>query len=190
MVAVTLSACHDAIDPAVSTEPDNEAAVGEPRALADRVWCAASPDEVRNQQGFRTPDDTFALWATSVPGGFAGFWFANDTLRFGLRDMKQSAAAIPALAEVSGRRGVPVEVRYDWLELYGCYRVANRVAAHIDGVVSSDIDEVRNRIVYGATTEAIRQKVTATVLAARIPRDMFDTKIASPIVIAFAAGKR
>ena len=80
------------------------------------------------QQGVRNHDDNWALWATQVPGGFAGMWIRNDTVRVGLTDLQQSAAAIDVVARLSGRRATPVQVRYDWLELYGCYKVANQVA--------------------------------------------------------------
>jgi hypothetical protein len=180
---ISISACRETISEVKEVDIDDEVVVREPRPLGERMWCAADSAEVVNKQGQRNHDDNWALWSTRIPGGFAGMWIRNDTMRVGLRDLQSGPAAVDAVLELSGRRATPVQVRYDWLELYGCYRVANQVAWRIPGMFSSDIQEVRNRLEYGVTSDSARQKLIAAVVAARIPRDMVEANIGSPPVL-------
>lgn len=167
----------------------------EPSASED-LWCAAQPSQIITPTlGVElTPAEFQAYVATRVPGGFGGWYFAdqsNEVLSYVLKDLSSARIAEDTLRQILVEwSGVytgsfahaslnAVSGRYNYLELYGCLLTLRS----LDGVVptSLSISEPFNRIELGvASTEnqaAVRQQLTAM----GYPQDLVSVKVA-PII--------
>jgi len=137
----------------------------------------------------RSLDDIFAAIAREVPG-FAGFYFAEDgrTLIAVLKEpvsepdvLCQSMARPSGMARLANLSVRSVYAQYSFLELQGWYRPVQE-ALSIPGVVRSDIDEVRNRIVIGVETDEAREVVAQMVEELGIPTEAVSIEHAEPAV--------
>jgi hypothetical protein len=179
-------ACSAALGCAEQAGPAEQRATLEPLEGLDqtteaRAACALEPLAVSSLPPVRFPDTEFARWALRIPGGFAGIWIENNELRFHLVDLGRHVEAtdtLRAILQAQGRLGLlpsgfrAVKGAYDWLELMGCYALVTPAAFGIANVVSTDIDEKRNRIVVGASTEiaraAVRERLNGTIVPSRM----------------------
>lgn len=115
----------------------------------------------------RTLDELFLDLAARIPGGFGGLFLRDGEYVLWLKDLDESGAAVQALARLTSgsRREIrPDRVRmleadFDWIELYGWYSGMRDVVWRHDGVVTTDIDEGRNRIVIGLEDPSARAGV-------------------------------
>lgn len=119
-----------------------------------------SSEVVPNPQ-FSTLDEEWAYLARHDVPGFAGLLAEGCNLVILLRDLRYEAAARRYWEPRMGKiilgadpascvppKAVVRQVRYDFAQLYDWYQRIGPVTA-VPGVVSTDIDERRNRIVIG-----------------------------------------
>ncbi len=136
-----------------------------------------------------TIDDQWAAIARDVPGGWGGLFFdAWPTIY--LVDPSQRTAALDALyalgvgAPYADIRSAYVrQGRWDFGQLYDWYRYINEVAVGwYYGVASRDIDEVRNRLVYGVLEDSL-DSFTETIESLQLPCELVVIKVGSGIVV-------
>lgn len=139
-----------------------------------------------------TIDDEYARIADEVPG-FAGIYFDGSGVPVVL--LKNSQAASEARGRLSelllrGANGNAAQVaqvagqmaslrvehaRFDFRELYDWYKdMVISAAFAVSGVVMTDIDERRNRIVVGVRDGASLGRARASMAALGLPRDAYD----------------
>lgn len=120
--------------------------------------------------------DTQALdLAASVPGYGGHFYAADGTLQIYLQD---PTAASPLLAGLTFRP-LPADYSFDQLQ-----RAADRVLADVQGlpgVVFSDLDESRNRVVMGVESALAAARV-GSELASRDLDGVVEVRVVSPVV--------
>jgi hypothetical protein len=138
------------------------------------------------------PDDEWAIIARKLPGGFAGLFF--DTSRDQGAGHEQGplvvmladtshhdatlAAIAPRIAAMYGDRNLDVRgaavrrARWDFAQLYDWYNYLSATAWAERGMSSSDIDEVRNRIVYGVVSDTAKRQLEERLASAGIPCDL------------------
>lgn len=134
-----------------------------------------------------TIDATFARIAQENPG-FAGVYYGEDgalnVVMAGARPL--SARARSRLEELGvDPNAQPVRVvrgQYDFVQLHTMHRDARPVLG-LQGVVFTDVDERRNRVVIGVSTPAAAAAVERAVDMAGIPRDAVVTELAEPIEV-------
>ena len=142
-----------------------------------------------------TIDDRFADLARVVPGGFGGLWLEGHVLHANLVDLSKRAEAQAALARElrgefgpggPGQRGlvdldaiVFHQGRYDYVQLVDWYR--RLTPALGEGVISGDIDEVRNRIAIGVQDDAAIERVRRKVVELGIPPEAVIVELREPI---------
>lgn len=145
-----------------------------------------------------TIDDRFADLARAVPGGFGGLWLQGDVLHVNLVDLSREAEARAALKErlrgefgpgAGGQRGrveldriVFHQGRYDYVQLTAWYA---RLPAGLgyEGVITTDIDERRNRIVVGVESAAAAERVRRRVAELGIPAEAVLVERGEPVRI-------
>jgi hypothetical protein len=123
-----------------------------------------------------TPDDRWAEIARRVPGGFAGALYDGDTPVLLLTDPGQAAAAKAALAPLRpgfdvGRAAVR-QARWTFAQLYDWYLYLNTAYGEGPARTATDIDEARNRLLYGAADEAGRDRIVARLAQLDLPCDL------------------
>jgi len=137
----------------------------EPMALAE---CTLNSDRVPPQAPLdsSTPDSRWAEAARQVPGGWGGLFFEDKALTVYLVDPRQQVEAAQALLEFGiGISGARVKQgRWDFGQLFDWhFYIKSQLGDEEIVVTSSDIDEVRNRLVYGVVDEET-QRTTITFL--------------------------
>lgn len=165
-------------------------------AAPTEVFCAAQSAQIATPTfgATLTPSEFQAYVATRVPGGFGGWYFAdqsNDVLSYVLKDVRLAGIAEDTLRQIFLEwSGVytgsvaqaslnAVSGRYNYLELYGCLLTLKS----LDGVASTSlsINEPLNRIEIGVpsteTQAALRQELTAM----GYPPDLVSVNVA-PII--------
>ena len=156
-------------DPTALSEPFD------PTALSD---CTPKPDfmpppDLSDPFGH---DGLMAAAARVVPGGYAGRFldFDDGALTANLVDPSQQAEATQALLEFGiDIRGARVrQVRWDFAQLYDWYFYVNSRVWELDGVHQSDIDEYRNRLVYGVVDEETQRTVTTFLGSMTLPCEL------------------
>lgn len=179
LAALALAAvgCGDSpIEPA-SCEPTDPG----PSISGDQLALLPPPPST-----FRTPDDEWADIARAVPGGWGGAFFEVGELVIYLVDPTQREAAAAALgARLPGFDYASASVwkaRWDFAQLYDWYRYIAVVVGWPGGLVSRDIDEYRNRLVYGALPDSIAA-VQAALESADLPCELFIVEEGSPVVV-------
>jgi hypothetical protein len=147
----------------------------------------------------RTRDDHAAELARRVPGGYGGLYVEYDpplqpdgAIRFETRravvflvDTTQRDAALRALSSTAHSEQLPLNVvhartraaRWSFAELYDWYGLLNNIVWR-EGVVSSDIDEKQNRIVYAVENAAGRERLERRLAPLDLP--CFLVGVASP----------
>lgn len=121
----------------------------------------------------RTVDDEWADIARQVPGGFAGIILENGTPVIFLVDTTQRQQAFAGL---QGRLSVPGgfagakvrAVRWNFAQLAEWYRYlqVHPLGAQIS---TSDIDEAKNRITFGAPDSTSRAKIEQSLAKLDLP---------------------
>jgi len=114
--------------------------------------------------GWQTMDDHWAAIAREVPGGWGGVFLVDGqpTIYLVHPDKRDDAvAALYALgigeSVFDVRLSTVLQGRWDFAQLYDWYRYINVRAWTMDGLRTSDIDEVQNRLVYGFDSSAVTQ---------------------------------
>jgi hypothetical protein len=132
--------------------------------------------ELPTPGAIQTDDARRAEAARRVPGGFAGAVYEDGKPVLLLTDPGQAAAAKAALEpllpefDVAGAdvRGV----RWNFAQLYDWYRYLNTTVGQDPALTAVDIDEQRNRLVYGAADEAARDHIVARLTQLELPCDL------------------
>jgi hypothetical protein len=147
------------------------------------------------------PDDEWARIARELPGGFAGLFF--DTRREpGVRPVQGPlvvmladtshheetlAALAPRVAAMRGGRGPDVRgaivrrARWDFAQLYDWSHYLMNTAWTRGEITSSDIDEVRNRIVYGVVDEGAKSRLEMGLAARDVPCELVIVEVSGPV---------
>jgi len=149
-----------------TSSPPHWASIGK-RCSADAP-AVSLPDSVRGSLGapreaVRDDDARWAQFARRIPGGWGGFLLDRGVPTIYLVDTARRSEAIAEInrhgldgrtlgSKVSVRKG-----RWDFAQLYDWYRfLTPRLAT--PGIVSTDIDEGANRLLYGvATTQDVQE---------------------------------
>lgn len=136
-----------------------------------------------------TIDDEWAAIARQVPGGWGGFFLENGQPTVYLVDPSERSAALAALYA----RGVgqPFDIRdatvwkgrWDFAQLYDWDRYIWVAVGWPDGLVTRDIDEYRNRLVYGVRDTLALDSITATFESADLPCELLLIEVTGDIVI-------
>lgn len=111
-------------------------------------------------------------------GGMVEFLFSKDIAPNALEELKQQLASRGFA--ISGRSSIR-RVRYDFCTLRRWYRPLSNEVFEIDGVVLTDIDEMRNRIVVGVVDRKSSEDEIARI-AARfgIPKEAISVEQMEP----------
>ncbi|MDY7093930.1 MAG: hypothetical protein SX243_13240 [Acidobacteriota bacterium] len=146
--------------------------------LAAELWLAplaqAGPATAATPTIWTLDDQTLDLAAT-VPGYGGHFYGADGSLQIYLQD---SAAASPLLAGLSYRA---LAADYSFAQLQDA---ADRVLAELQGlpgVVFSDLDESRNRVVVGVGSGLAAARISAE-LSSRGLDGIVEVRVVSPVV--------
>jgi len=127
----------------------------------------------------QTLDDQYAELAARVPG-FGGLYLDEDgTTHVYLQDLSRAHDV-----QDLGERVVVQQGEYDFRDLYA-WKAAVRPLLTSAGTVFLDIDESRNRLVFGVESDAIRgfsDLLARFLLSARVPSDAVIVEAAEPIV--------
>lgn len=154
------------------------------------------PDALRSslpQDRVRTMDAEWAAVAREVPGGWGGLFYHENRLTLYLVDPSKRQEAIAALEqELAGTetshlvpelRGARIlRGRWDFAQLYDWYRYLNQQVWSESGITFGDIDEVKNRIEYGARDEAARARLIARLDGLNLPCGLVVVVIRAPAV--------
>ena len=150
---------------------------------------------------FRTRDDHDAELARRVPGGYGGLYveyepplqrdgaIRTETRRafVFLVDTTQREAALRALSSTAEPGQFPLNVvgaqtrpaRWSFAELYDWYGVLLSAAVR-DGVVTTDIDERENRLVFGVEDALGRQRLEQQLARLDLPCFLIGIRVTSP----------
>jgi len=142
-------------------------------------------------RGNATHDDKLAEVGDRVPE-FAGLTVDEPRKAAMVRvtDGKDETArtALEAYRDVMGGGGlegykaVAVKVSYSWHQLKTWYDTANQAGAWQDGVTLGDIDELENRIHYGASDpDQVRECIAAVMRHYDIPDDAWHLDRQDPV---------
>ena len=175
------------------------AAATEPRpaacdARASDVLASVRRDSVpQPASSFRTIDDESADVARQAPGGYAGI-YRDDAGRLVvlLRDTTDVAATLraltPLLAALYGGRLGPldgaqvVKTRWDFAQLQDWYRYLQPRVWLAGEVTVTDIDEVRNQLMFGVRDEGARSAVESVLRTLDVPCGLVSVKVAAPVI--------
>jgi hypothetical protein len=133
--------------------------------------------------GFLNIDDQWAEISQQVPGGWGGMFLLHGRPTMYLTDPSRREAAravlqhlYPRSAEADVLRG-----RWSFAELYDWYRYINRTAWSSSGMRSSDIDEGANRLRYGVSDQAARERLEQRLRQLGIPCYLVSIELAQPV---------
>ncbi len=169
--------------------------------------CLSPADHLGNPEALPerhhwTPDDEFSYWARRIPGGFGGFFYGTmdgigepDKINFFLVDLEQQEEAADTLIyilqdgdrtfrnlQVSRFALNALQGEFDWLQLQSCYHALRDGGIwDVEGVLSSDIDDSKNRLAYGVENMRTAQLVWSKVDILKVPREMVTTHLAAPV---------
>jgi hypothetical protein len=162
-----------------ATEPSS---CGEARSLDPSL--RIPPDT----SGVGTIDDRWAAIARWVPGGWGGFFLDSGRPTVYLVHPEQRQEALADLYALG--LGQPLydirtaqvrEGRWDFAQLYDWYRYIKVRIGWPDGLYSTDIDEGRNRLVFGVDTTA-KAEVLLLFGALDLPCDLVEISVESRVV--------
>lgn len=135
--------------------------------------------------GFLTGDDKQAQIAREVPGGWGGMFFAEGRPTIYLVNPDARDAAVAVLQEkipsFSFATADIWQARWDFAQLYDWYRYIGATIGRPDGVLTSDIDEKQNRLVYGIRADAL-DSVRVLFELADLPCELVVFEEATPII--------
>ncbi len=92
------------------------------------------------------------------------------------------AAIVGRFPEMSSKRFEIVNTTYDFAQLSAWYALIDPLYG-VPGLVSTDIDEVRNKIVIGVETEADRAPMEQKIAELPIPSDAIEVAIVGPVIL-------
>lgn len=135
--------------------------------------------------------DLNAEWAAiarRTRGGWGGYFIDDGTPTLYLLEPSKLEEAAEALRA----EGIPVastvvvkQGRWDFTELYDWYRYLNPHLWAVEGVVSSDIQESRNRLEYGVIDEPTRVKMEKILAGLDVPCFLVAIEIQDyPVILA------
>lgn len=134
------------------------------------------PDSLARQLPPRTgrmiPDDRWADLATTVPGGFAGFFY--DSTHTPILLLTQPTQAVAAQRALAGKIGLPPnatvrQARWDFAQLVDWF---NYLLPRLGVGVTADKDESIDRIRFSVTSIAARDSVVRALAALPLPCDL------------------
>ena len=172
---VVLSAC----DERTATGPQVQNETVASRSAPVRV----APSRAR-PPGFASADEEFTALAKEMPGKFGGYFYGtNDRLTVYLVDLRQRHAALGVLLPAlhrrfprNPRRGHPdpssirfLQGQYDFGELARWRSLVDQNHLRFGGLVTTDVDEARNRVVIGVEDAAAQARARAQLAALGIP---------------------
>jgi len=135
----------------------------------------------------RTVDDQWADLAREVPGGWSGVFLVSGRPTVYLVRPEQREEALAALY-IAGV-GLPLfdirsaevrQGRWDFAQLYDWYRYINVRIGTVNGLYFTDIDEERNRLVYGVDSTA-KGELDAFVATLNLPCDLVVITVTRPV---------
>jgi hypothetical protein len=157
-------------------------ACSEPMSTASMTPASASAAQVASDA---TP--TQLAVAQAVPG-FGGYYIdangAPTVLLTAQGDRDAAAQALGGFLASYGWSAADLQVRearYDYLQLNAWYLAARDDALAVSGAVLGDIDEVNNRITFGALDASALSSVANVVAAAGIPSAALSLQIRGPV---------
>ena len=111
--------------------------------------------------------------------------FDDGVLTANFVDPSQAAEATQALLEFGiDIRGARLrQVRWDFAQLYDWYSYVNRRVWELDGLTFTDIDEVRNRLVYGAVDEKTQEMFTTVLGSMALPCELVIVEVRGFVVL-------
>lgn len=150
-----------------------------------------APDAIRGHE------EEFVKLAQEIPG-FAGYFYDGGTRVVQLTDLSQQARAAAALdasatakaelaegsAHAEGQKtGATryVQARYDFLTLRGFRDRSSQNVLSVDGAEFADLDEARNRIVVGISSETAQAGVEQQLKEAGVPLEAVEYEITKPV---------
>ena len=189
-VAVSLAAlCAACLDTGLGLPAGEGAVWANPRSCRDNAPAVDLPAARRDSLPPAAPvidlDDAWERIARHVPGGFSGIYLqpvdGRNTLTINLVDTSNAAASLDSLRVYYpiyqrgshysfARDSVLLRVvRWNWIQLNEWYRYVLVVAGLPDGLTMTDIDEVENRLYFGAESEAARDVVVRRMVDLNVP---------------------
>jgi hypothetical protein len=135
---------------------------------------------------FMTFDDDLAAAARVVPGGFGGMMYLNGTPTFYLVDTTQHAAAAAALVSshlstnFSWSSANVLPARWDFAQMYDWYHYLG-MHATTPGISITDIDEGKNRIMFGVVDTQARAALEARLAVLDVPCYLVAIEIMGPV---------
>lgn len=135
-------------------------------------------------------DGGFARLAEQIPG-FGGLFVDGERLSVYLMDLDTRERARPILEDFL-RGSFPhlagltddirwLQGRYDWRQLVVWRSCLDDRLFQVDGIVSADTDESRNRLVYGYLSEEAIGAAEAELALTSVPRDAVILEIQGPV---------
>jgi hypothetical protein len=92
------------------------------------------------------------------------------------------AAIVARFPGMSSKRFELINATYDFAQLSAWYALIDPLYG-LPGLVSTDIDEVRNKIVIGVETEADRAPMEQKIAELPIPSDAIEVAIVGPVIL-------
>ena len=127
--------------------------------------------------------------ARQVPGGWGGvFLVSNNTLMIYLVEPTKETEAKTAL--FSFGVGLPRDIRtaqvkkgrWDFAQLFDWYRYIQPHINFSNGVSFTDIDEARNRLLYGMVNADAKASLEASMQSLNLPCELVIIEVTGPIV--------
>lgn len=148
-----------------------------------------------HSQGRLSLDEHFLAIANQLPG-FGGFYFESPgQVVIALKDQSKSRAAISIVEKLLTERGATpgtapstgiafrIEAaQFDFPQLHAIRHQMDPVF-RLSGVVFTDVDEVRNRVVIAVSTPEARSQVEAAAQRMRVPREAISIIESAPFVL-------
>jgi len=139
------------------------------------------------------PGEEYLFQIEAEVPGFGGMYYDDGgDLVILLKDLRLSGQAtaavrrhLPGPGKRGRQEGPPVAIRfrqaeYSFVELNGYWQRINQVVFEIPGVVSTDVDDERNRVVVGVRRAAAAQEVRRALAAASIPGGPVEVQTIEP----------
>jgi hypothetical protein len=134
-----------------------------------------------------TVNTQWAALARVVPGGWGGYFLERGSPYIYLVDPSQVGVAVPALQA----GGIPVtpgvgvkQGRWDFAQLFdwNAYIVHRMGRESFAGVNAVDLDEARNRIMYGVPDDGMRTRLEGFLDGLDLPCDLIRIELVGPVV--------
>lgn len=137
---------------------------------------------------FLNHDDTWAKVAREVPGGWGGYFLDEGRPTIYLVELAVKESAILALEEKLPELQIqPAYVAiqqglWDFSQLYDWSKYIQATVGWSNGVISSDIDETKNRLVYGVDEDEL-ESIKTIFESAELPCGLVELEIQEPVFL-------